>query len=343
MKSPKIPLFIIKWTNYEYWPWWFFYLPIMPYWVWLSIKTKSFAFFSATNLNIELGGFFGESKMDILNQISPQYLPITFPINQDFGSNELESLLQKHAIDFPIIVKPNVGERGNDVEKMNSLDELKKYHSEASFDYIIQEFITYEIELGVLFYRFPNEDKGRVSSVTIKEFLTVTGNGKHSVLELMEQNTRARFQINTIKNKLGEQIHEVLPAQQKLLLEPIGNHCRGTRFVNGNDLINEKLQQVFNEISSNMDGFYYGRYDLKVKSLADLYEGKNIKIMELNGASSEPGHIYDTSVGLVNAYKTLAYHWKVLAEIAHQNMKKGIKPVSFSKIISTFYGHFLNG
>jgi hypothetical protein len=298
-------------------------------------------FFSATNTNIELGGFFGESKIDILNQILPTYLPIMFPVNPHIPIAQINNLIQKHRIVFPLIVKPNVGERGNNVEKINSFKELEKYHSSAKFEYIIQEFIDFEIELGVLFYRLPNQKNGLVSSVTIKEFLTVTGNGKSTLLKLMEQNTRARFQINPIKNKLGEKINDILPANKILLLEPIGNHCRGTRFINGNHFINEKLHKVFNTISKNMDGFYYGRFDLKVKSLEDLYAGKNIKIMELNGASSEPGHIYDTSVGIINAYKTIAFHWNVLAEIAIQNKQKGIRPVTFTKIIKTSYRHFV--
>jgi hypothetical protein len=340
MNTPKLPLFIIKWTNYEYWPWWFFYIPLLPYWFWLSIKTKSFAFFSATNTNIELGGFFGESKIDILKQISPTYLPTTFPVKQNLAVTEITNLIEQHHISFPLIVKPNVGERGNDVEKINSFWELQKYHVSATFEYIIQEFIDFEIELGVLFYRLPNEENGVVSSVAIKEFLTVTGDGKSTILQLMKQNTRARFQIKSIKNKLGESINDVLSANKKILLEPIGNHCRGTRFINGNYLINDKLHEVFNVIVKNMSGFHYGRFDLKVKSITDLYEGENIKIMELNGASSEPGHIYDASVGIFNAYKTLGFHWNILSKIAIQNKKKGIKPVAFTKVISTFYNHF---
>jgi hypothetical protein len=77
-----------------------------------------------------------------------------------------------------------------------------------------------------------------------------------------------------------------------------------------------------------------------VPSYADLQKGVNIKIFELNGVSSEPGHIYDQT-HVFKAYTSLAEHWLALVHISHQNIKKGIKttplPMFFSKIIAHFY------
>jgi hypothetical protein len=334
------PLFIIKWTNYEYWPWWFFYIPLLPYWLYLALKTKSLAYFTATNTNIELGGFFGESKIDILEQIGSEYKPKTFFVPKDTSIESVKESLSSSKIQFPIVAKPNVGERGFEVEKIIDLTQLEAYHQHAIHEYIIQEFVTFDLELGVLFCRMPDEEKGKVTSVTIKEFLTVTGDGKSSILQLMEQNVRARFQIESVSKRLGKGINQILKKDEEMLLEPIGNHCRGTRFVDGNHLINPKLNEVFNRIALPMTGFYYGRFDLKVKSLDDLYKGENIRIMELNGASSEPGHIYDARNGIVKAYRDLAFHWNLLADISIQNQNSGIKPVPFKTIVSTFSGHF---
>lgn len=336
----RTPLFIIKWTNYEYWPWWFFYIPLLPYWLWLAFKTKSLAYFTATNTNIELGGFFGESKIDILKQIAPEYKPKTFFIPKETRFEKVKESMNSVQIQFPIVAKPNVGERGFEVEKIVDVLQLENYHQRAAHEYIIQEFVSFPLELGVLFCRLPNEQKGKVTSVTIKEFLTVTGDGKSSILQLMEQNVRARFQIEAVTERLGEGVNQILGAGHELLLEPIGNHCRGTKFVDGNHLINSELEDVFNKIALPMEGFYYGRFDMKVKSLDDLYRGENIRIMELNGASSEPGHIYDARNGIIKAYRDLAFHWNLLAKISIQNQKRGIQPVSFKTIVSTFSGHF---
>jgi len=176
-----------------------------------------------------------------------------------------------------------------------------------------------------------------VSSITLKEFLTVTGNGKSSIVELMQKSTRARFQIKRLKKEMGDAIDRIPSTHEKVLLEPIGNHCRGTRFINCNHLINDDLNAAFDKISVPIKGFYYGRYDLKAKTIVDFQKGNHIKIMELNGASSEPGHIYDSAFSLIKAYRDLLYHWKRLANISAINIKNGLKPVSFVLIIKTYW------
>ncbi|MBA2610768.1 MAG: hypothetical protein H0U95_02270 [Bacteroidetes bacterium] len=333
----RIPLFLYKIFKYEYWPWWMFYLPVLPYWVYLSLKNRSFAYFSVANPGIDLGGFFGESKSEILSLIDKEYLPKSISVRENSDATFVKKELLHEGINYPIIAKPDIGERGNDVSKVNSEKELIHYHSKSHFNYIIQEFIEYDLEFGVLYSRLPNSERGEVSSVTLKEFLTVTGDGKSSIIELMQKSTRARFQIERLKKEMGNAIQRIPSNNEKVLLEPIGNHCRGTRFINFNHIINDDLNRVFDEISLPIKGFYYGRFDLKAKTIGDFQKGNFIKIMELNGASSEPGHIYDNSYTLLKAYKDLLYHWKRLAEISAINMRAGLKPVSFILIVKIYW------
>jgi len=86
-----------------------------------------------------------------------------------------------------------------------------------------------------------------------------------------------------------------------VVLEPIGNHCRGTTFLNANDIIDEKLTKVFDSISNRIPGFYFGRYDLRCSSIEDLKKGKNVRIIELNGAGSEPDNIYHSCASIFSA------------------------------------------
>jgi hypothetical protein len=339
-KNIRVPLFLVKIFNYEYWDWWFFYLPVLPYWLYLSWKLKSFTFFTAANPGIEAGGFFGESKIDILDKISEKYKPATLFISQEEDIENIGFLLAKNQISFPVIAKPNVGERGTDVEKIQSLEQLTKHLQVNSGNFIIQEFITFENELGVLYYRMPSEKKGKISSLTIKKFLSVTGNGKDSLATLINQSARARFQWKKLKVKFAEQLPEILPKNEVLLLEPIGNHCRGTAFLNGNHLINSQLEAIFDEVAGNIDGFYLGRFDLKVSNFDDLYAGKNIKIMELNGVSSDLGHIYDPNYQLLHAYRDFFRHLRVIAEISQQNIQNGIKPVPLKMLWQIARQHF---
>ncbi len=344
----KTPLFIIKILNFEYWSWKWFYIPLVPYCVLPAYRARSLTFFTNINASItnDYQGLFGEDKAEILSQIDIKYLPITFLVNSSSTIQELEENILKHfgTLKYPIICKPNKGERGTDVEIINNKENLIKYfESQASSQrqIMIQEYIDHDIELGVFYIKMPNDVTGKVTSVTRKGFLKVTGDGKSSILELMKQSTRARFQIENMKTKMGNNIFSILAANQTLLLEPIGNHCRGTTFIDNNALINNQLNNVFHKIASPVRGFHYGRFDLKVKSMEDLYNGQNIKILELNGVWSEPAHIYDPNYKLWRAYKDLFWHWNTMSKISIQQSKKGIMPIPTKVLLQKVKKYFV--
>jgi hypothetical protein len=320
----RTPLFLIKLFRFEYWSWWVFYLPVLPYFLRLALKERSFKFFSLVNPSIETGGLIGESKIDILNKIPVEYKPKTlfFKSEQLINEDIVLAYLAKNKMHFPIIAKPNVGERGNKVEKIDNLLELISYLNEYKEDLIVQEYIDYPIELGVMYYRLPNEKTGRVTSITMKKFLTVQGDGASTVYALLKNNVRARFQLSRLRKKIPKLLLTVPEKDQEVLIEPIGNHCRGTEFINRNDLIKGEIHEVFDKISYTIEGFYYGRFDLKVKNFDDLYTGNNIKIMELNGVSAEPAHIYDANYPLIRAYKDILHHWRIMNKIYKQNKLK---------------------
>jgi hypothetical protein len=340
MKKKRTPLFLVKLLNYEYWPFWLFFLPLVPYWIYLSIRAKSFTYFTAANPGIEHSGVYGESKIDILKKIDPKFIPKTLFFRSATSSITVIEALQKQRVDFPLIIKPNVGERGNEVAKISDSNHLTSYLSKNSTDFIIQEFVDFDIELGILYYRFPDSSKTGITSIVLKEFLSVTGDGSSTISELIEQNNRARFQVTSLKQKLGDTLADILPAGEKRNLEPIGNHCLGTKFLSGMNLLNERLVTVFDEISKDIDGFYFGRFDLKVKSIEDLYQGHNIRIMELNGVTSEPAHIYDPSYSIWKAWSETARNMKVMFWVSKANMKKGVKVTPFFEMLRLVRTHF---
>ena len=281
-------------------------------------------YFSTTNPGMKYGGVIGESKISVLDKINPIYLPKTTFIENGTALIDIIYKLNEKGISYPLIVKPNFGERGKGVEKIENEETLKTYFQKAQEDIIIQEFINYPIELGILYYRYPNEDKGNISSIVMKEFLEIEGDGKKTLHALINAKPRATGRKDYLENKYRDQLDTVLKNGEKIRLEPIGNHCRGTKFLNGNHLINEQLKSVFDHIAKDIEGYYYGRFDLKVNSLNDLYAGKNIKILELNGVSSEPAHVYDPEMKLWNAYKDIFKHAATIQQIGYANHQAGI-------------------
>lgn len=324
-----LPLWLAKIIYYEYWPVNCFYFPFAFYWLFLSLRARSLTYYTAVNPAIEHSGFWGNSKSDILKIIPSDFLPATLFFSADDNTENIISSMQKAGLHFPVICKPDKGERGYKVEKINSEEELKNYLNNLNGEFILQEFITSPIELGILYYRMPDGTKSEITSVVKKGFLSVTGNGISTVKELMKQSLRARFQLENTENKWGKKINLIPANNETILIEPIGNHCRGTEFINVNHLINAQLLSVFDNLAEKIPDFYYGRFDLKVNSLEDLYAGKNIKLMELNGVTSEPAHIYGNNMNLLKAAQSVILHSNIIFKIAMQNKKRGVRFTPF--------------
>ena len=336
----KLPLFWVKVFYYEYWPFWLFFLPLVPYWLYLALRARSLTYFTAANPGIEHSGVFGESKIDILRKIDPKYLPITlfFHAGTDW-MNVLEEMGEA-GLKFPVIIKPNVGERGSQVEKLENLEGLKSYLENNSESFIIQEFVSYPVELGVFYYRIPGTQERGINSLVMKDFLTVEGDGMSTIRQLILKNERAHLQLESLEFKLGDQLSDILPKGELRLLQPIGNHCLGTKFLSGQHLINEQMVQVFDQIASTIEGFNIGRFDLKVTSLEDLMQRKNIKIMELNGVTSEPAHIYDPKYNLYQAYRDTSKTMKIMYRVSQQNRKLGAKVTPVLEMLKLIRNHF---
>lgn len=329
------PLWLIKLYKYEYWTWWIFFLPMAPYWLYLALRNRSLTYFTTVNPCIPDGGVFGESKMDILDLIHPQYLPAAVFIKPEETWEATTQKLSKAKIEYPLIVKPDVGGRGFKVYKVTHSDDLKAYLSTITQPVIVQEYINYELELGVMYARLPHEKSGRITSVVQKEFLSVVGDGRSTVGELLEKNERARFSMDELRERIREQWNDILPIGIKQQVQPIGNHCLGTKFINANAHINADLVRVFDQIALPIEGFYYGRFDLRVPNWDDLYAGRNVKILELNGATSEPGHVYDPNYRLWQAYRDIMYNMRIVADISAVNIKRGFKPTPLRQLIQT--------
>ena len=331
----KNKAFYIKLTHWEYWPFHLVYIPIFIYWVYLGIKARSVLFFSAANPAIESGGMLGESKFNILEMLPGELKPKTIFIHKEYSEEKILQLIKANGINFPLIAKPDIGERGWMVEKLENPEQLKNYIKGAYFHFIIQDFISHPLEFAIMYYRYPGEEKGIVNSVTIKEFLSVKGDGKSTIKELLNQNPRAILQIPVLNDVLGDKLNTVVKKGEKRELVSIGNHCRGTKFINGNHIIDRQLMEAFDEVNKTTPGIFFCRYDLKCTSIEDLKNGKNIKIMEINGVGSEPAHIYDPGFKLKDAYKALFHQWKTIYEISRINRKKGITYMTIKEATQT--------
>lgn len=311
--------FITKLTHWEYWPTWLVYLPVVFYYLILSVRARSFFFFTQANPDMEMGGLYNCSKYRQLRKLRPDLIPKTVFLEPGTSLDVALKALANKGIEFPLIAKPDRGERGTAVKVVTDKEELDIYLLRNSTDLLLQEFIQTPFEAGVFYYRLPGEKCGTIPSIVLKEFLTVVGDGKTNLKDLVDESPRGRLVSKSLFNSNGLNPEEVLPLGKERILEPIGNHNRGTKFINGTKLSNPTLVRFFDNLSLQLDNFYYGRVDLKAKSVEDFVRGKGIKVLEVNGVNAEPAHIYDPDTKLWEGIKTLLKHWKLIYEISNEN------------------------
>ena len=325
--------FFIKLFNWEYWSFNTVYFPILIYWVWLALKARSLFFFSASNPSILNGGFLMESKKAIYDILPEGLYPKTIYIKTGTESNHVMDLVKTHQLSFPLIAKPDLGGRGRGVKKLNSCEDLRLYTLASELDFLVQEFVPFEKEAGIFYYRYPGGD-GNISGIVRKEFLSVTGDGQATILELCNREKRFILQVPQLKKLYGEGLNEVLNRGEVRELVPYGNHARGAKFIDDSHLADEQLINTIDQVCRQVPGFYYGRLDIRFNNWQELKEGKNFSIIELNGAGSEPTHMYDPSHSLLFAWKEIIRHWIILYRISRINHRKGIPYLTYKEGLS---------
>ena len=328
--------FFIKLFNWEYWSFATVYFCIYPVWVLLCLRARSFFFFAASNPTIKNGGFLCESKKDIIPIIPPKHHPPTVFFSIPTNGKIVLCELQRAGLQYPLIGKPNIGARGRGIKVLRNEQDVLAYCHTAYLDFHIQEFVPWKCEAGIFYVRNPNQATGAITGIVYKEFLSVTGDGEHSMLQLLQKDKRALMYLCSLKKIHGERLNQVLPAGEKQIVSPFGNHARGSRFTDASHLADETLTQVIDDICKQIPGFYFGRLDIRFESWDALKQGKHFSIIEVNGAGSEPTHIYDPRHSLFFAWKEIIRHWVMLFRISRINHKKGHRYLSFREGIAMF-------
>jgi hypothetical protein len=308
---------INKIKNWEQWPFKILYAPIVPVWIWYMIRSRALWFFTPSNPKLTFGGMEGEPKKEMHDLLPAHLCPVFFNVqpSEDF-SVVLKKIKEKN-ISFPLIVKPEIGGQGILFRKINN--------EKVPVEYFVQEFIEYEIEVSLFYYRYPNEPKGVVTGFLLKIPMQVTGDGIHTLEELIIMNSKSEKRIDELRTKHEHNFDQVLKAGDKYMLSYAANHNRGAHFIDLKNEIDERLMKILDEISHSVNDFFYGRYDIMCNSIEELKQGKNFVILEYNGCGAEPNHFYDTGYTLINAWKEILKHWKVLYQISRYNYKSGIR------------------
>lgn len=329
---------------FEFWPGWIAYTPIVLQWIGLGIRYRNPILATAANPGIEAGGLCGESKQSILDQISGAarewIAPYTVATTGAFSeSNDLavaEGAMQAAGLDFPVVVKPDIGCNGTGVCLVDNRADLASYL--AAFPrltrYMLQELIPYEGEAGVFYIRRPDEECGRITSLTLKASPVVVGDGRSNLRDLVMADPRCAQVPHLYLPRLAGRLHEVPAAGERVKLVFVGNHCKGSTFKNGAKLVTAALTARIEAIARSIPNFHFGRFDIRYDTAAGLMVGEGFRIIEVNGVGSEATHIWDPQTTLREAYAAQFYHYGAAFRIAAANRALGYKPTGFFKLLA---------
>ena len=327
--SPKLKLTWRKFRRWEFWPAWMFYPPVAAMCAWLAVKYQGLALPALANPSFRNGGIVGESKIDVLHALTnsaPEFVADGYLLPSATFLERVRMfgrLREQHQLAYPVVLKPNVGQRGAGFKVIKSDSDLENYLSRVPSELILQRYIPGEKEIGIFYYRFPGASRGEIFAITEKIFPVVTGDGMTTLEKLIALDDRASLIARTYLERFPDLRSQVLPANHVLRLVEAGNHCQGCIFRDGAHLLSEALHERIDQISRAIPGFFIGRYDIRYWDDDDIRQGQNFKIIELNGAASEATNIYDERNSLLSAYRTLYRQWELVYAIGRANRDLG--------------------
>jgi membrane protein DedA with SNARE-associated domain len=335
-RRAKLVARVSRLWRWEFWPAWLFYAPVVPYVAWLSLRNRGLLTMTAANPGIPIGGFVGESKYQILSAIRHPSVIETKLIPP--GKFELRVASLANA-SFPLVLKPDVGQRGVGVKLVRSIEQARDYLSRTPQAVIAQPFHPGPFEAGVFYVRMPGEAHGRIFSITDKVFPELVGDGQSTLEQLIWAQPRFRMQATTFLKRHADVRERVLSRGERFRLAIAGNHCQGTLFRDGADLITPQLERTIDEIARSFDGFSFGRFDVRYRDVDRFRTGEDVTVIELNGVTSESTNLYDPSWSILRAYRTLFTQWATLFAIGAANRRRGVRPASARELLRAVVQH----
>jgi hypothetical protein len=240
--------------------------------------------------------------------------------------------MSDHGLSFPVVLKPDAGERGSGVAVVRSDGAMEDYlRAAAKTDVIIQEHIA-GLEFGVFYFRYPESERGEIFSITRKLFPSVTGDGESTLEHLILIDNRAVCMARTYLGSKRDRLWDVPVKGESVQLIEIGTHCLGSIFLDGIEIKTAEMERAIDDLAKGFEGFYFGRFDIRTPSLTDFQQGKNFKVIELNGVTSEATSIYDPKNSLFAAYRVLFDQWRIAFEIGAQNRMRGVNSASVPRL-----------
>jgi len=237
---------------------------------------------------------------------------------------------------FVVVIKPDLGLKGIGVDLLNDSRELENYlmRQDSSGDFQFQEYIEWEGEAGAFYIRMPGAAKGHIVSLIFKYPAGVIGDGKSNIEALIHAKKSPQSKKQLFLHHNRHQLERVAKKGETVPLMFARNYEQGGIYKDGRTRISTELSNRFDEIARAMPHFYYGRFDVKFETMDSLTKGQRFKIIEINGALSEPGDWNDAGACLGSLYLSYFKRLNRLFAISNANRRRGYRPVSLKTTIA---------
>ena len=343
----------------EFWPSWIFYIPLAPWVALLALRFGPMVFTAANPGVPNGGGVVGESKSQIASGFPPHipFLPsakIPAGASPEQRTDLARTILRERPElgGFPAIMKPDFAQRGHAVRIVRSEQDIADYLATMHRDALIQKYHPGPVEIGLFWMRTPvngtplDQCPGEIFSITRKQFPILEGDGEKTLERLIWEHPRFRMQAHTFLERFTAMTDTVLPRGERLRLAQSGNHCQGTKFLDGADLITPELTAAVESIAQSFRdpvtgaAFDFGRFDIRCSSEEALRAGRDLAIVELNGTMSESTNIYDPHKPIWWVYGVLFRQWARLYRIGARRAAEGVRPISLRALIRCVRDHY---
>jgi hypothetical protein len=333
---------LARWSRWEFWPMWLFYAPVVLWVFCLALRHRGIATITASNPGIPDGGVVGESKFRILSRLPsdctiPSALFEGGPAPHRVAA--IVALMREHQWSFPVVVKPDVGQRGVGVRLAQRVADLETYCEHQAGPILVQPYHPGPFEAGIFYYRIPGEVRGQILSITDKHFPVLVGDGRSTLEALVWAHPRYRLQASTFLTRHSRELDRVLAPGERFQLAMAGNHAQGTLFRDGAHLWTPALERRIDEIARSYRGFFVGRFDVRYSDVEGLQAGRGLAIVELNGATAESTDIYDPNRSLPSAYRQLFTQWSIVFAIGAANRGMGVPVTSTRRLAGLLRAH----
>ena len=333
----RIRTFFARCTRWEFWPPMIFYAPIFPWFVYRYLLMGRMRTATCVDPCWPDGGAIGESKQHILNLFPSSLVEPSFRCDPGQDPEETLRRIEEEQWPWPVILKPDEGQRGEGVKLVESAERMHTLLAESGIPLIVQRYHAGPFEAGLFWWRRPDSQQGILFTICDKIFPVVTGDGQSTLRELIVSNARFRLQHRVFFKRFEDRLDEVLADGEKLQLTHAGNHAQGCMFRDGEHLRTPDLERRIDEACSQVPGYFYGRIDVRYADVEAFKRGEEFSIIEANGLSSESTNMYDPSFSLFKAWALVRIHWVVAMKIGQANRARGVSGINEWEYLKNWY------